>query len=380
MKILMLNYEFPPLGGGAGRAMQNILRQWCGREGLRIHVVTSALGEAGTEQMAPNIRLHFLDIGKRSAVHHQSARDLLAYSWRAWRCGRRLMGEIEFDLCHAFFGIPCGVIARQLGLPYIVSLRGSDVPFYSERFRVADRLVFRWLSRRVWRGASAVVANSRGLRRLALRTAPQEDIEVIPNGVDTDLFHPDGASEGPLKVLCVARLIPRKRVDLLIRAVAALEEDVRLTVVGEGPEEAHLRRVVSREGLEERVRLEGYVPHEDLPELYRAHDVFALPSKNEGMSNTALEALASGLALVMTPTGGAEELLEDGGNGYVVAPGSARSLATALRGYATRRGLVREHGRRSRRMAQKMSWQRVSRDYLALYRPARPGKAHEEVR
>lgn len=368
MNILMLNYEFPPLGGGAGRAMWNILRHWKGRKNLELHLVTSALGEGRREEMAPNIKLHHLDIGKNDGMHHQSVRDLLLYSWKAWRHSQDMIKNINFDLCHAFFGIPCGLIAQQLGLPYIVSLRGSDVPFYSNRFRVLDRLLFRHLSQRIWRGARKVVANSEGLRQLAWRTMPGMDIEVIPNGVDTDRFYPDYSRHDNLRVLSVARLIPRKRLSCLVQSIGELRDwDIRLTIVGEGPERSRLQGLIHDMNLGDRVHLKGYVPHEQLPQIYRSHDVFVLPSDNEGMSNTALEALASGLPLVMTRTGGAVELLVDKGNGVVLASGTSSHITAALRRYMNDSGLPERHGKRSRDMAEGMSWGAVAEQYEQLY-------------
>ncbi len=374
LKILLLNYEFPPLGGGAGRAMWNILRQWRGRDDLSFHVVTAAFGESRDEKMASNIDLHLLDIGKKEGVHQQSAVDLIRYSYGAWRYVLNLNTTIEFDLCHAFFGIPCGFIAQELGLPYIVSLRGSDVPFYSRRFRVFDRLFFRRLSQRIWSGASEVVANSRGLKRLAERTMPEADIQVIPNGVDTDRFYPDDIRNDEFRVLSVARLIPRKRLSSLVRAIGMMSQNnIRLTIVGEGPERSRLENIVQDMNIGERVCFEGRIPHERLPQIYRSHDVFVLPSENEGMSNTALEAMASGLALIMPRTGGADELLVDGKNGVLMESGTTAQIIMALRRYCCDPALLKDHGKRSRQIAEGMSWGSVANRYERVYRAVKGG-------
>jgi len=368
MRVLMLNYEFPPLGGGAGHATACLLQQYAGRPGLAIDLVTSSTAKERAETLAGNITVHYLDIGKRGGLHYQSMRDLLAYAWRAGRRARRLMRERGYDLCHAFFGIPCGHIARRLGLPYIVSLRGSDVPFYNERFRTLDRLVFSRMSVRIWRQAQFVVANSQWLRRLALRTAPGQRIEVIGNGVDTDAFRPAPRRHEGLRVLCVARLIARKRVDALIRAVAALREaHVRLTLVGSGKEEASLRRLATQLGIADRVDFAGTVPPQRVVRYYQDSDVFALPSLSEGMSNAALEAMACGLPIVMPDTGGAAELLRDGANGFLLSRGSAGELSEALGRYARDPALARRHGARSRQIAEGLSWKNVATRYAELY-------------
>lgn len=364
----MLNYEFPPLGGGAAHANRNILQAMA--DDIEVDLITSSTGDTRVEEFAPGKTIHFLDIGKRGSLHYQTSRDLLAYSIRAYAYAHKLVRGKHFDVCHAFFGIPCGVIASRLGLPYIVSLRGSDVPFYNPRFRVADSLVFKHLSLHVWKRAAAVVANSEGLRTLAQASATQQAIDVIPNGVDTSIFQPGAplAKNGTLRVLTVARLIGRKGIEHLIDAMGELGDDrVTLTIAGEGNLRAALEARAVAYG--DRVRFVGAVPHEQLPAVYRTHDVFILPSLNEGMSNTVLEAMASGLPILMTGTGGAQELVESGRNGALIEP-EGKDIARKLMDYLHKPGLAEAHGARSREMALARTWSAVADAYVDCYRAA----------
>lgn len=103
---------------------------------------------------------------------------------------RKLQAEKNYDMVHAFFGIPCGLVAMLLKIPYLVSRRGSDVPFYNRRFYWLDKLIFKRLSRIDWSKAKKVVANSVGLKELALKSSPGLQISMIYNGVDLDRFYP----------------------------------------------------------------------------------------------------------------------------------------------------------------------------------------------
>jgi len=350
----MLNYEYPPLGGGAANATARILQEFAARDDVQVDLVTSSVGAARTERLHENVAAHFVDIGKRGSLHHQSMRELLSYARQSCPLARRLARERRYDVCHAFFSVPCGWTARRLPMPYIVSLRGSDVPFYSARFRWADRLLLRRLTPWIWRGAAAVVANSQGLRRLAQRCAPAQAVDVIPNAVPTEMFHPGPRVDATLHILCAA--------------LAGLSDiDVRLALVGEGPEESKLRAQVERLGLGGRVEFVGRVPHERMPEVYAAADVFVLPSLNEGMSNTALEALAAGLPIVLTETGGAEELLRNGCNGVLVPMRSSAAICEVLHQYAADAEMVARHGAESRRIAEGMSWRAVADAYAEAY-------------
>jgi L-malate glycosyltransferase len=369
MRVLMLNYEYPPLGGGAANATAHILREFAKRDDLDVDLVTSSTGKSRIEQLSPRITLHFVDIGKRGSLHYQTMRDLIAYAFRAGRYAKDLIKRGEYDLCHAFFGIPCGHIARKFRLPYVVSLRGSDVPFYNERFRWLDRLFFRRLSVEIWGNARVVVANSEGLRELALRTAPAQPIRVIPNGVDVETFRPAASKRtGGLRVLCVSRLIERKGIEYLLRAMAELRgAPCTLTLAGTGNLESHLRALCQTLGIGDAVRFLGFVPHEQIVPVYQEHDVFVLPSLNEGMSNTVLEAMACGMPVLMTNTGGASELIEDGANGYLFEARSPKAVADKLRRYLGDPSLAAAHGARARQIAERRSWSGVADAYRSLY-------------
>jgi glycosyltransferase involved in cell wall biosynthesis len=368
-RVLMLNYEYPPLGGGAGNATAYLLREFAKRPEWEIDLVTSSTGAARGEQLAPNIRIHYLDIGKRGNQHYQSHRDLLRYSWQAWRYCRRLIRQRQFDLVHAWFGIPGGVIARRLGLPYLVSLRGSDVPFYNPRFARLDRLIFQRLSRRVWARACVVIANSSDLRALARRTSPQLEIPVIPNGVDTRQFSPAAEPPAHFTVISTSRLIERKGIRDLIAGFAAFAGEhplARLLLVGSGDLEADLHAKVQALGISSQVEFIGAVDHAALPDLYRRADAFVLPSLNEGMSNSLLEAMASGLAIIATRTGGAAELVPSAG-GSLIEPGQPEQIRAALAALADDRSRLAAAKVAVRKKAEQLAWAQIADEVASLY-------------
>ncbi len=378
-KILFLNYEYPPLGGGAGNATQYLLREYAGMQDLEVHLVTSSVDESiHTISVAPNITVHSVPVGKNGQnLHFQSAKDLLAYSWRGYWYADTLLAKEHFDVIHAFFSVPCGFMAWRLskryGIPYIVSLRGADVPGYSERF--AGLYVFlRPLIRNIWKHAARVIANSKGLRLLALQTNTRQRIDMIPNGIDTTEFKPDATREvdGIFRILCVSRITPRKGIRYLIEGFDLLKKrdpsKMELWIIGEGDESPELRKLVQDLGLHQSVKFFGRMAHEKLTSFYGLADVFVLPSLNEGMSNTMLEALASGLPIVATVTGGTEELVSDGENGLYIEKESPADIALKLEIILTDEGLRKKMGEASRVRAEQMSWGSVAKQYVELYR------------
>lgn len=371
MRILFFNYEFPPLGGGGANANAYLFREFAKDSRITVDCITSAWG--GVDErvtLAPSITLHRLAVGKR-ARHFWTQREVLTYLTRAHVKAGELLKNHEYDLCHAFFGFPSGLPAwlRRKRLPYLISLRGSDVPGFNPRFTF-QYVLLKPLFRRIWRRARFVVANSVGLRALARTFAPELPMEVIPNGIDTAEFFPAGVSTGaPTRLLCVSRLVARKGVQHLIEAlpaVLAAVPEATLTLIGEGDLTESLKQRCVELKIDDRVRFAGYVPHDELPECYRLADLFVLPSFYEGMSNTMLEAMASGLPILATGEGGREELLRD--NALSVPFGAPGLLAEGIVGLLRDPSRLAAMGRRSREIAGEFSWAAVAGRYLELYR------------
>ena len=417
MKILFLNYEYPPLGGGAANATQYILREFSHMPDVEVHLVTSGIGtEYEKVHIGGKVWVHRLPIGKNGKnIHSQSQKDLLVYAYRAWQFGSKLIKEAKkskspFERTIAFFGVPCGVIAMwfkwRFGIPYVVSLRGSDVPGYSEKYGGLLYALLKIPILLTWKCALAVVPNSRGLAELARKTSPKQSFEIIPNGVDTEEFKPDPMREhdGYFRILSVGRLTPRKGLRFLIRAMGILNEKtssfvipakagiqienpgsrvkpgmtnedksgmtdgkkVELWLVGDGEERPVLEALAKECGVAVQVKLFGAVPHGELPKYYGLADVFCLPSLNEGMSNTVLEAIAAGLPIVATVTGGTEELVTDGENGYFVKQESPEDLAEKLSVLVSDDALRKRMGEASRKRAMSMNWKVVAEKFLEL--------------
>lgn len=371
MRVLVLNYEYPPLGGGAANALFHIVREFARDGEPLVDVVTSAAdGVFAIETLAETVTVHKLPV-RKDQIHYWTQREILDYSIRGLRYARTLLKDHDYDLCHAFFALPCGLMARRLRgkMPYIVSLRGSDVPGFNERLAKIDPFL-KPLFRRVIGGAASVQANSEGLRRLARQTSAAAEIEIIYNGVDCGQFTPAERSSGAkrLHLISVCRLIERKGVDDLIAALPRIKSrlgDVKLTVVGEGNLEADLKQQARELQVSDNIEWLGFVEHDALPELYREADIFVLPSHYEGMSNSLLEAMAGGLAVVVTDTGGTRELFHE--NGRIVEIGAPASIAEAVVSLGEDPEDLAACSARSRQTAEDFSWGKVAEKYMAVY-------------
>ena len=366
LRVLMVNYEFPPIGGGTGRACAQVLAEFATRRDINIDLVTSST-DAGIRvaSLANNITIHYLPITKQD-LQYWKVGEIVAWTRQALPYAARLVRQRHYDCCHSWAGWPSGIVGHWLGLPHIVALRGSDVPGYNQRLRKLDPLLMALIARRIWSQATRVVAVSRNLRHLALQTRPGTEIDVIPNGVDVQRFRP-GSAKNFRRILSVGRLIERKGVDYLLQAfqgVLAVVPDAELLIVGEGPERVHLEAKAKALQLSG-VGFLGHLEGDALSSAYSRSAILALPALADAMPNVVLEAMAAGLAIVTTPTGGSEILR---GNGIVVPTADADALCSALIGYLTDPIRLAEHQRISRQLAEDMSWAAVADCYLQLYR------------
>jgi phosphatidylinositol alpha-1,6-mannosyltransferase len=253
----------------------------------------------------------------------------------------------------------------------MVRVCGPDIPGFERRYKVIYPMLSPFI-RAVWRGAEAVVAKCEHETDMIRAADHRVKVSLIANGVDLATFRPGEAisDHEPLHVLCVARLIARKGQHHLIEAVTRLTNEgiaMTLDLVGTGDALAALVAQVRASGIEERVRFVGYVPRDKIAAHYASAHVFVLPSYNEGMSVATLEAMAAGLPVVVTRTGGTVELVTEGVNGLTFDWADVDTLTSHVRCLATNRAMARRMGAASRVRAETFSWHAAAERYQIMF-------------
>lgn len=371
INVLILNYEFPPLGGGAGNATYYLAKELCKHPDIRFDIITASTGKNKIQKIGHDNTIYYVDIKKGHNVHFQTKTEILRYAYEAYKKGKKLIKQKKYHFIHAFFGIPSGYVAMKLKIPYIVSLRGSDVPFYNQRFFWLDTLLFKRLSKKIWKRAGDIITNSAQLKSLAENITDRRDIQIIHNGVDIETFRPaDKKNNDKFVIISTSRLIKRKGIQFLLEAFLILSEkytNIELLVIGNGDQSSILKNMVKDAKRKVNVKFLEAIPHEKLPAYYQMADVFVLPSLNEGMSNSVLEAMASGLVIVTTDTGGTKELV-DSSNGIIIKPESSTSIIEAMEKLYNDKILLTSMKRSSRLKAQQKSWKKMCEEYLSIYK------------
>ena len=370
MKIIILNSEFPPIGGGAGNASANIARQMV-QQGHEVVLLTLRFSDFPHDTIWHGVRILRVPAIRKKADRSGVLEQISFIFGGIWG-SLQLLKTFRPDLAIAFFGVPSGPIAWTLklltGTPYIVSMRGGDVPgFRPYDFGTYHRLLAPFL-RIIWRDADALAANSQGLRSLALAFSPRSTIELIPNGVDLDKYTPTERDWAFPHLLSVGRVVYQKGLDLAMQALAQLKHlDWTWTIVGDGKARPELETMAEEFGISKRIHFVGWKEKEEMTALYNAANLFLFPSRHEGMPNALLEAMASGLPSVVTEIAGSEELVIHEETGLMVNTEDVEMLKNALKHLipdAERREKMGEVARA--RVEKSYSWEGVASQYIQL--------------
>ncbi|HTP03457.1 MAG TPA: glycosyltransferase family 4 protein [Anaerolineales bacterium] len=374
MKILVINSEYPPVGGGAGNASAHIARLLAGM-GNEVLVLTSHYGSLPREEQCGNLRILRGPTWRRHA-DRSSAPEQIMFMLGAMLRSLGLLRSFAPAMTLAFFGLPSGAVAWLVkavaGVPYVVSLRGGDVPgFRPYDFWLYHKLAMPWLHL-IWRNAAAVVANSQGLFDLARAFDSRVPIAIVPNGVDPKEFRDGSRQWSPPRLLSVGRVVYQKGYDVAMSALAGLKDlPWEWTIVGDGPFLGALQRMVEQNALDGRVRFSGWEPAERVKQEYASANLFLHPSRHEGMPNAVLEAMASGLPVIATRIAGNEELVSDPETGLLVPVNDAQSLQDSLRELLVDGARREQMGHAGRmRVEESFGWESVARQYQTILNKA----------
>ncbi|MBD8908482.1 glycosyltransferase family 4 protein [Methylorubrum zatmanii] len=341
MRICFVSRRYFPAISGMSVYAQNLLREVVGA-GHDVTMISQYRGDAfgtrvyggGPPPPVPGVRVIGLEQrGEQEGGDFERDIDEIVETI----CAEH--GKKPFDVLHAQYGYPTGwavlLAGKRLGVPTVVSIQGGDghwVGSCCETHRVAMVEVLAHANALLIGGRSFV-----GEVCDRLGSDPAR-FTIVPGAVDTARFTPGGREledEEPVRLLYHGRVDRRKGVIDFLDALERLWEagvPFDAVISGIGPDVEAARARADEIGFTSaQVRFTGYADYDTVPDLYREADVFVSPTYAEGFSNTILEAMASGLAVVSTHSVGVSDCLRDGENGLLVDPGDVRALTGALR-------------------------------------------------
>jgi glycosyltransferase involved in cell wall biosynthesis len=377
MQILLINNEFPPIGGGGSTVTKYAIRYLVGA-GHAVTLITSSFrGLPRREVIDGATVIRIPAVRRYKDFCSQWELVIFGLSALIYTFGYTLRHRVDF--IQAYFAVPAGWVAWIInalrGIPYAVYFGGSDIPGANpSRYKNIYPLLTPLL-RAIWRRAEFRTVCSRDLARLGRRADPTADFIVIPNGVETERFKPAARSPNPkVKILFIGRLIPRKGFQRVVVALPRVRElatrPFEVEVVGTGALRVQLDTAAEKQGVSELIKYVGTVPYDQLEKAYQYADIFVLTSLSEGMPSVILEAMGCGLPVIASDVGGNNELITEGVNGYLIHGDDVETLAQRLAALVNDDGLRQNMGEAGREAAMKYDWRHIMKRYNDLYMQA----------
>ncbi|MBI4364103.1 MAG: glycosyltransferase family 4 protein [Candidatus Latescibacteria bacterium] len=376
MKILTFNYEYPPLGGGGGVVHELLAEELSKRH--RVAVITSAYSNLRGREVRGGVEIHRVPVFLRKDQSVATLASMLFYPPAAWIKAAELMSRERFDVINGHFAVPTGpgsLPPAKLGrIPHVLTIQGGDIYDPSKKLSPHRLPGARAAVTFVLRHSDAVIAASTNTRDNAYRYYGYGGpIEIIPLGIRQPVVPQStrealGLPEGAFLLVTVGRLVKRKAIDDLLRAVARPEcSRVELIVVGDGPEREALESIAAALGLSTRVRFLGRVEEIRKWQILENANAYVSSTMHEGFGLVYLEGMAAGLPVVTPDHGGQVDFLRDGETGYVVPAGDLPALARAIARLAERPDEAARMGALNRSRAQEHSIQNCARRYEDVF-------------
>jgi glycosyltransferase involved in cell wall biosynthesis len=339
LRILFCNYEYPPLGGGGGVVMAAMARALAERHDVT--VLTSRAAGLPSAGMDANVKVVRVPVFFRRRLAVANLPSMAAYLpmglWRGLQLGR----EQRFDVINTHFAVPTGPLgdwlSTRLGIPNILSVHGGDLYDPSKQSSPHRHAFLRRAVARLLEKADGVVAQSRDTARNVEQIyGVGRKVDLIPLGIDrppqnvraqrSDFNLPEDA----FVLVTAGRIVPRKASTQLIDTLVALP-DVFLLVVGDGPEAAAVKQRAAGLGVDNRLRMLGYVSDEVKYNAYASSNVFVSTAQHEGFGLVFLEAMSFGLPVVCYNRGGQTDFLSTPDTGDVIQLNDQKAFNDAVR-------------------------------------------------
>lgn len=357
MKILMLNYEYPPLGGGGGAVCRDISEKLV-KENHNVTVLTMNMKGLLNNEIVNGVDIRRINCW-RSAAEVCHPWEQMSYCFCAYRYIKK--GKIaigDFDVIHCHFIIPTGILAlwlkKKYGKEFILTAHGSDVIGHNEkRFKVLYRLIKPyWI--KITNEAKILTAPSDYLIKKIQKTNRNRTCELVPNGIYTANY---GTGKKEKYILTLSRLQESKGIQDLMEAASKIElNGWKIIILGEGPYRAELETLISRKNMSDKVQLKGFVFGEEKRSFLSRAGMYFTGSWFEAMPISLLEAMASGCTITASNIEPHRQLLKKE-NIYTTVDDLAEKLT----------GIVSQEPRETVYNMRMYDWNHIADKYISLY-------------
>ncbi len=377
IKILVISHEYPPIGGGGGRVIQDLC-EGIASDSYNFYVLTSHWDDLPEFEETGNLTIERIR-SRRTQAYRADLLTMACFVWKSFWRALRIIKKWHPDIIHAHFAVPGGASAAVASLlthtPYMITAHGSDVPGSApEKTEKWFRFILPF-TQFIWKKAERIITVSQQSRQLAQVHYPVK-IEVIPNGIDTSRYlHTSLEIHDPPCIMYIGRFSPEKNAQLVPKILSHLVDlKWKCLIVGDGPQMAHVQTLIAENQLDDRIELPGWISPHEVDEALLKCDILLMPSLREGMPMVGLQGLASGLALVMSDVGACPDMVNTEKNGFLIEVGNEKGYAHALRILLSDPNKLRQFKKNSLQKAAEFNIRKVIISYKNVYQSILKGK------
>jgi glycosyltransferase involved in cell wall biosynthesis len=364
LKVLMLNHEFPPVGGGASPVTFELCKHLV-QSGHRVDVVTMNFKKLPRFETVEGINIYRTPaIRRRANICH--THELATYMPGAIVKVLQLIKQQKYDIIHCHFMVPGGPLAYLVSkfshIPFVVTCHGTDVPGHNpERFGFIHKLItpaWRFLAKRT----NLITAPSQFLKQLIIKNCPKAQVQIIPNGIHIDTYKP---VEKTNSILLCSRIFKFKGFQYAIQAIKDLQIDWQTNIIGEGPYLSELKELA--QGSKSPIKFLGWLDksHPDFYELFKKSSIFIFPSEAENFPTVLLEAMAAGMAIITSTAGGCPEVVADAG--LAVSPRNTEQIKLNLKRLIDSVELRKKLSDKALARVKQFTWDSVAERFVNCY-------------
>ncbi len=323
--ILILCYEYPPLGGGAGVVARHQAEGLAKTGKYEITVLSTWFeGEEEIEQKSNQLRIVRVK-SKRKHIHQSNPIEMMSWAKKAWDFLKN--DPINYTLSFGHFSIPSSIPAKKLlkqnNVPYVVISHGQDIPWFFPKQMLKYHLITYFWVKSIIRPALKLVLLTEKMKQNADRFMGKHKHKnlIIPNGCNTDFFKPSFSQKSKhFKIIFVGRIVAQKGPLIFMKAVQEVIKrlptiDLEIKIIGDGPMRKDMEAFIQKHQLQQHITTTGWIPKEKLLLEYQSASMQLITSYDEAMSIAALESLSTGLFVVSTPVSGSTDLIQTGETG-----------------------------------------------------------------
>jgi len=375
-RILLLNYEFPPIGGGGGVASKKIAMIFI-ENGYHVDCITTRYKGQKRMEEVDGISVYRVSIPCRNNKSVASIVSLILFPFLSLYSACKLCMKNKYEFIKTHFAIPTGplgiILSKIFKIRNILFIYGGDIYDPTKRYSPHNNGILHCVVQWVLNYSDIIISDSQDIKMHAKQYYKiNKQIFVIPlpyqkvtyQKISRELL---GLEMGVKYLISVGRMVERKGYKLLLNAVSLIKDDaLRLIIVGDGPQRQELVKLAGKLGLGDRVIFTGFVSEEIKFQFLAVSDIYILSSYHEGFGIVLQEAMQVGLPIITSNNGGQKDFVINGNNGIYFESGNMQDMCDKIKYLLDNNELIRVIQKNNLEKVEEFSQSRIYKVYTRL--------------